>query len=99
MALTLGAIVFGVVVFGGLGSVVGCFMASLMMGFVQTFAVVLDVAPSDLLGRFGVTVSASTPFAELLTVPLPRIGALLPFLLMIAILLFRPRGLLGTRDT
>src|SRR3982074_2875720 len=52
MALTMGPIVFVVVVFGGLGSVAGCFIASLIMGFVQTFAVVLDVAPSDLLGRF-----------------------------------------------
>ena len=99
MALTMGPIVFVVVVFGGLGSVAGCFIASLIMGFVQTFAVVLDVAPADLLGRFGVRISPSSPFTELLTVPLPRIGALLPFLLMIAILLFRPRGLLGTRDT
>jgi branched-chain amino acid transport system permease protein len=99
MALTMGPIVFVVVVFGGLGSVAGCFLASLIMGFVQTFAVVTDVAPSDLLAKFGVVISPSAPFAELLTVSLPRIGALLPFLLMIAMLLFRPRGLLGTRDT
>src|SRR5438445_131018 len=45
MALTMGPIVFVVVVFGGLGSVAGCFIASMIMGFVQTFAVVLDVAP------------------------------------------------------
>jgi branched-chain amino acid transport system permease protein len=31
--------------------------------------------------------------------PVARIGALLPFVMMIVILLFRPRGLLGTRDT
>jgi len=36
---------------------------------------------------------------EILTVPVARIGALLPFAMMILILLFRPRGLLGTRDT
>ena len=35
----------------------------------------------------------------MLTVPLPRIGALLPFLMMVLILVFRPRGLMGTRDT
>jgi len=28
-----------------------------------------------------------------------RIGALLPFLLLVLILVFRPRGLMGTRDT
>ena len=47
MAFTMGPIVFVVVVFGGLGSLTGCFIASLMMGFVQTFAVVFDVS----LGR------------------------------------------------
>ena len=99
MAFSMGPIVFVVVVFGGLGSLAGCFIASLLMGFVQTFAVVLDASPADLLARFGVTITSATPFAELLTVRLPRVGALLPFLLMVLMLLFRPRGLLGRRDT
>lgn len=100
MAFSMGPIVFVVVVvFGGLGSLAGCFVASLIMGFVQTFAVVLDASPADLLARFGVAVTSAMPFGEVLTVPLPRIGALLPFLLMVLMLLFRPRGLLGTRDT
>jgi branched-chain amino acid transport system permease protein len=99
MAFSMGPIVFVVVVFGGLGSLAGCFIASLIMGFVQTFAVVWDASPAHLLARFGVVVTSSTPFAELLMVPLPRIGGLLPFLLMVLILLFRPRGLMGTRDT
>ena len=43
MAFTMGPIVFVVVVFGGLGSLTGCFIASLLMGLIQTFAVVLDV--------------------------------------------------------
>ena len=30
---------------------------------------------------------------------LPRVGALLPFLMLVLILVFRPRGLMGTRDT
>jgi branched-chain amino acid transport system permease protein len=99
MAFSMGPIVFVVVVFGGLGSLAGCFIASLIMGFVQTFAVVLDVSLADLLGRLGLIVGPDTPLSELLTVPLPRISGLLPFLLMVLILLFRPRGLLGTRDT
>jgi branched-chain amino acid transport system permease protein len=47
----------------------------------------------------GVTVTPDTPLAEFLTIPLPRIGALLPFAMLIVILLFKPRGLMGTRDT
>ena len=99
MAFTMGPIVFVVVVFGGLGSLAGCFIASLLMGLIQTFAVVLDYSPADLLKEFGLTITSSTPFAEVLTVPLPRIGALLPYILLVLILLVRPRGLLGTRDT
>jgi branched-chain amino acid transport system permease protein len=99
MAYTMGPIVFVVVVFGGLGSLTGCFIASLMMGLIQTFAVVIDYSPADLLRQFGLTVTSTTPFAEVLAVPLPRIGALLPYVLLVLILLVRPRGLLGTRDT
>ena len=50
-------------------------------------------------GRVGFTVTSSTPFAEVLNVTLPRVGALLPFLMLVLILVFRPRGLMGTRDT
>jgi branched-chain amino acid transport system permease protein len=99
MAYTMGPIVFVVVVFGGLGSLAGCFIASLFMGLVQTYAVVIDYSLADLLTSAGVAINTASPWAEILTVPIPRIGALLPFLLLILILLFRPRGLLGTRDT
>jgi branched-chain amino acid transport system permease protein len=99
MAITMGPIVFVVVVFGGLGSLSGCFIASLIMGLVQTFAVVLDVSVADVLARLGLHVTSATPFAEFLTIPLPRVGALLPYLMLILVLLVKPRGLLGTRDT
>jgi branched-chain amino acid transport system permease protein len=99
MAFTMGPIVFVVVVFGGLGSLTGCFIASLLMGLIQTFAVVLDYSLADLLKQFGLTVTSATPFHEVLTVPLPRIGALLPYILLVLILVFKPRGLMGTRDT
>ena len=84
---------------GGLGSLTGCFIASILMGLIQTFAVVFDVSLADLLAKFGFTVTSSTPFAEVLNVTLPRVGALLPFLMLVLILVFRPRGLMGTRDT
>ena len=92
-------IVFVVVVFGGLGSLTGCFVASLIMGLVQTYAVVLDVSFADLLARLGLHVTSATPLAEVLTMPLPRVGALLPYLMLILVLLLKPRGLMGTRDT
>ena len=99
MADAMGPIVFVVVVFGGLGSLTGCFIASLLMGLIQTFAVVFDYSLADLLRWLGLTVTSATPFHEVLTVPLPRIGALLPYVLLVLILVFKPRGLMGTRDT
>ena len=42
MAAALGPIVFVVVVVGGLGSLAGAFVASLLIGIVQTFAVAVD---------------------------------------------------------
>jgi branched-chain amino acid transport system permease protein len=99
MAEAMGPIVFVVVVFGGLGSLSGCFIASILMGLIQTFAVVINYSLLDLVKPLGITVSGDNLFTEILTVPVARIGALLPFALMIIILLFRPRGLLGTRDT
>jgi len=99
MAFSMGPIVFVVVVFGGLGSLTGCFIASILMGLIQTFAVVLDYSLADLLEVFGFVVTKATPGSEFLMVTLPRIAALLPFILLVLILVLRPRGLLGTRDT
>lgn len=98
MADAMGPIVFVVVVFGGLGSLLGCFIASIVMGMIQTVAVVINYSFSDLLTPLGVTLTGDNLLTEILTVPVARIGALLPFALMILMLLFRPRGLLGTRD-
>ena len=99
MADAMGPIVFVVVVFGGLGSLAGCFIASILMGLIMTFAVVINVSILDLLHPLGITVPGDNLFTEILKVPVARIGALLPFAMMIIILSFRPRGLMGTRDT
>jgi len=99
MADAMGPIVFVVVVFGGLGSLAGCFIASIIMGMVSTFAVVIDASVADVLRPLGITLRADDLLTEILTVPVARIGALLPLLMMVLILFFRPRGLMGTRDT
>ncbi|MBS0643541.1 MAG: branched-chain amino acid ABC transporter permease [Acetobacteraceae bacterium] len=99
MAEAMGPIVFVVVVFGGLGSLAGCFIASIIMGMIQTFAVVIDYSLADIVKPLGIVFSGDNLLTEILTVPVARIGALLPFVMMVAILFFRPRGLMGTRDT
>ena len=55
MADAMGPIVFVVVIFGGLGSLAGCFIASILMGMVQTFSVVIDWSFADLLRPLGIT--------------------------------------------
>ncbi len=76
MADAMGPIVFVVVVFGGLGSLVGCFIASILMGMVQTFAVVIDYSIADLLGSRSASRSSATDLLrEIMTMPVARIGA------------------------
>jgi len=66
---------------------------------IQTFAVIIDQSCLDLLRPLGITSVPDNLLGEVLSVPVARIGALLPFAMMVLILLFRPRGLMGTRDT
>jgi branched-chain amino acid transport system permease protein len=99
MAAALGPIVFVVVVFGGLGSLAGCFIASIIMGMIQTFSVAIDGSFADLFKGFGMSIPSDNLLGEILNVPGSRIGPLLPYALMILMLFFRPRGLMGTRDT
>jgi len=78
MAASVGPIIFVIVVVGGMGSLAGAFIASLLIGCLQTFSVALDWP------IFGLTVSQVAP--------------VLPYLLMVLLLIFRPKGLMGTRE-
>jgi branched-chain amino acid transport system permease protein len=69
------------------------------MGMVQTFSVVIDYSIADVIKPLGVTFAANDLFGEILTIPVSRIGPLVPYALLILILVFRPRGLMGTRET
>ncbi|HZD53567.1 MAG TPA: hypothetical protein VE175_11010, partial [Woeseiaceae bacterium] len=96
----MGPIVFVVVVFGGLGSLTGCFVASLIMGLIQSYAVVVDYSLSDLTNAlFGASFSSDWFFGEFMNLHMNRIGPVLPYVLMVLMLAVRPRGLMGTRDT
>jgi branched-chain amino acid transport system permease protein len=99
MAAALGPIVFVIVVVGGMGSLAGAFIASLLIGCLQTFSVALDWSIAGLVAWFGVTVTPETPLASLLTIKLSQAAPVLPYLLMVLLLIFRPRGLMGTRES
>ncbi|OGK95925.1 MAG: ABC transporter permease [Candidatus Rokubacteria bacterium RIFCSPHIGHO2_12_FULL_73_22] len=99
MAQVLGSIVFVVVVIGGLGSLTGAFVASLLIGILQTFAVALNYSLTDLAAAVGIGLSARSAFADLWTVTVAQVAPILPYLLLILVLIIRPMGLFGTRET
>lgn len=98
MAAVLGSIVFVVIVVGGLGSLAGAFVASLLIGMLQTFAVAVDYSLADLFGALGFTTRSTSALSDLYTVTVAQIGPILPYLLLVMILIFRPTGLLGKRE-
>jgi branched-chain amino acid transport system permease protein len=98
MAATVGSVIFVVVVVGGMGSLAGAFVASLLIGIVQTFAVALDYSVGSLLGAVGLPLSAGAADYSLLKLTISQIAPILPYLLLVLILIFRPKGLLGTRE-
>ena len=99
MAFVLGSIVFVVIVVGGLGSLGGALVASLLIGWIQTFAIALDFSVDDLLASIGVSFNADHVLRDLWTLSLPQIAPILPYILLVLILIFRPRGLMGRRET
>ena len=98
MAGLLGPILFVVVVVGGLGSLSGAFLASLLIGLVQTFAVSINLSVADVLGGIGVAPPAGGPLSDLWNVTVAQIAPIIPYLLLVLILIFRPTGLMGTRE-
>ncbi|MGB7184436.1 MAG: branched-chain amino acid ABC transporter permease [Burkholderiaceae bacterium] len=99
MAIVLGSIVFVVIVVGGLGSLMGAFVASLLIGMIQTFAVAIDYSLSDLFSAIGLSFDADGALSDLYSVTVAQIGPILPYLLLVLILIFRPTGLLGNRES
>jgi len=99
MAFVLGSIVFVVIVVGGLGSLGGALVASLLIGWLQTFAIAIDVSVSDFLGLFDIAVDTDHWLRDLWTLRLPQVAPILPYLLLVLILIFRPTGLMGKRET
>jgi branched-chain amino acid transport system permease protein len=96
MAQVLGSIVFVVVVIGGLGSLSGAFVASLLIGVAQTFAVAVNVSVGNLLMGLGVPAGAGVVLHDLWKVTVAQVAPILPYLLLV---LVRPTGLFGTRES
>ncbi|MFC5605996.1 branched-chain amino acid ABC transporter permease [Variovorax soli] len=98
MAASVGSIIFVVVVVGGMGSLAGAFLASLLIGIVQTFAVALDYSGASALQSLGMSITPETFAYPLLSLTISQVAPILPYLFLVLILIFRPKGLLGTRE-
>lgn len=93
MALTVGSIIFVVVVVGGIGSLAGAFVGSIVIGLLQTLPLTIDASLASLF-----KLGPDTFGYPLLKLKMSEVAQILPYLLMVLILIFRPKGLLGTRE-
>lgn len=96
MAQEVGTLVFVIVTIGGLGSLEGALIASILIGVLSTAAVGIDWTIADGFARVGLGAWAAGiggPFA----IPLSTMAAAMPYILMLLVLLIRPSGLIGER--
>jgi|TARA_B110000196_G_C21139428_1_gene662970 branched-chain amino acid transport system permease protein len=98
MALSLGPIVFVVIVVGGLGSLKGALVASILIGVLQTTAISLDVSINSFIETIGLTVNVESLWHILIDLTISQVAPILPYLLLVVMLIIRPRGLFGNRD-
>jgi branched-chain amino acid transport system permease protein len=98
MAATVGSVIFVVVVVGGMGSLSGAFLASILIGVIQTFAVALDYSLLGLVQSLGMEPGPAARDNALLKLTISQVAPILPYLFLVLILIFRPKGLLGTRE-
>jgi branched-chain amino acid transport system permease protein len=98
MAAAVGSVIFVVVVVGGLGSLSGAFLASVLIGVLQTFAVAMDYSLASLAQQWGLSLGPASLGNSYLKLTLAQVAPILPYLFLVLILIFRPRGLLGKRE-
>ena len=81
-----------------MGSLSGAFLASVLIGVIQTFAVAFDYSVGSLATQMGVQLSPSAQGNTLVKLTISQVAPILPYLFLVLILIFRPKGLLGTRE-
>jgi branched-chain amino acid transport system permease protein len=94
MAASLGPILFVVIVVGGLGSLSGALVASLLIGVVQTFAVAMNFSLAEVFGG-----TAPPGLGDLWQITVAELAPVIPYVLLVLMLIVRPTGLMGTRET
>ncbi|MES2956622.1 MAG: branched-chain amino acid ABC transporter permease [Pseudomonadota bacterium] len=98
MAAIVGSIIFVVVVVGGMGSLAGAFVGSLVIGLLQTLPLTVDKSLVHAAATIGWQIVPGDLAYPLAKVTLAQAAPILPYLLLVLILILRPKGLLGTRE-
>jgi len=98
MAAAVGAIVFVIIVIGGMGSLSGAFVASLLLGLVDAFGKTSNWSIASGLRSAGLDVGPEALGYALWKLTLAQVTPVLPYLLLVLVLILRPSGLLGTRE-
>ncbi len=98
MAVIVGSIIFVVGVVGGVGSLAGAFVGSILIGLLQTLPLTIDGSVATFLNHLGLNVGPETFGYAFMKLSMAQVAPILPYLLMVFILIFRPKGLLGTRE-
>ena len=73
-------------------------VAGLLIGVLQTFAVAMDGSMISAVKMIGMSVTPETFGYALLKLKISQVAPILPYLLLVLMLVFRPKGLLGTRE-
>lgn len=98
MAIQLGPIVFVVIVIGGLGSLGGALVAALIIGIVTRLAIFYDYGLGSLVLALGLEIDTAGMLRDFTRITTAQVAPVLPYLMLVLMLIFKPRGLFGTRD-
>jgi branched-chain amino acid transport system permease protein len=93
MAASMGGMIFVVMVVGGMGSLGGAFVASLLTGVMQTLVAAMDMSLLSALPWLHFDKHCDA----LCHIQFSQLAPLLPYLLMVLVLIFRPHGMGGNR--
>ncbi|MFX8024111.1 hypothetical protein ABTK62_19910, partial [Acinetobacter baumannii] len=59
----------------------------------------LDISVTSVLQTIGVTLHPDVPLISVWNLTIAQVAPVLPYLLLVLMLIFRPRGLMGTRES
>ena len=85
-------------VFGSGCALAGAFVGSILIGLLQTLPLTVDKSLVHVAKHVGWNVVPGDLAYPLMKITLAQAAPILPYLLLVLILIFRPKGLLGTRE-